>query len=273
LPGAGRAVHDLGGKVAMVTGVGSVGEGWGNGRATATLLARAGAQVFGVDTVAAAAEATQRIIAGEGNLCHVHLGDMRSDSDVQSAVAAAITRFGRIDILVNNVGGSIPGGPLELAEADWDEQIALNLKTTFLGCKHVLPGMIAQRSGAIVNVASIAGIREYVGRTNSAYSAAKAAVIALSRSLALRHAGDGVRCNTVIPGLIHTPLVEHRLAGQIGGGDAANLIAERHAKVPMGHMGDAWDVANAILYLASDEARYVTAAELVVDGGLSATTP
>jgi NAD(P)-dependent dehydrogenase (short-subunit alcohol dehydrogenase family) len=198
---------------------------------------------------------------------------MRSDGDVRSAVAACVALLGRVDILVNNVGGSMPGGPLELTEADWDDQIALNLKTAFLGCKHVLPVMVAQRSGAIVNVASIAGIREYVGRTNSAYSAAKAAVSALSRSVALRHARDGVRCNTVIPGLIHTPLVEHRLAGQISGGDAANLIAERHAKVPMGHMGDAWDIAYAILYLASEEARYVTAAELVVDGGLSATTP
>jgi NAD(P)-dependent dehydrogenase (short-subunit alcohol dehydrogenase family) len=181
-------------------------------------------------------------------------------------------RFGRIDVLINNVGGSLPGGPAELSVADWDSQVDLNLKTTYLGCRFVLPVMVRQGGGVIVNLSSVAGIREHPGRVHSAYSAAKAAIIELSRSVAIQYAECGIRCNSVLPGLMHTPLVEARLAGQVAGGDVEALVASRHAQVPMGRMGDAWDVAHAILFLASDEARYVTATELIVDGGLAAMT-
>jgi NAD(P)-dependent dehydrogenase (short-subunit alcohol dehydrogenase family) len=261
------------GKVAFVTGIGSVGPGWGNGRATATLLARQGAEVFGVDTDEEASAETRTIIEKDGGRCLIERCDMTDSEEVGSAVGNAVAALGRIDVLVNNVGGSLPGGPATMTEADWDAQVALNLKTAFVGCHHVLPVMVRQRSGVIVNLSSVAGIREHVGRTHAAYSATKAAIIQLSRSIAIQHAKDGVRCNTVVPGLMHTPLVETRLAGQIADGDVEALIAARHAKVPLGHMGDAWDVAHAVLFLASDEARYITATELIVDGGYSAVTP
>jgi NAD(P)-dependent dehydrogenase (short-subunit alcohol dehydrogenase family) len=150
----------------------------------------------------------------------------------------------------------------------------LNLKTCFLGCKHVLPVMVAQQSGAVVNLSSVGCMSFGVGgRVNAAYAASKAGVLAFSRSVAIAHVKDGIRVNTVVPGTMHTPLVEHRLAKQMGLNDAAALIAQRHASVPMGRMGDAWDVANAVLFLASDEARYITATQLVVDGGLTAARP
>jgi NAD(P)-dependent dehydrogenase (short-subunit alcohol dehydrogenase family) len=133
--------------------------------------------------------------------------------------------------------------------------------------------MLDQGGGAIVNLSSVAGIRQHLGRPQAAYSATKAAIVELSRAIAIQHAKDGIRCNAVLPGLMHTPLVEARLAHQIAGGDTAGLIAARHEKVPVGHMGDAWDVAHAVLFLASDEARYITAEALVVDGGYSAATP
>jgi NAD(P)-dependent dehydrogenase (short-subunit alcohol dehydrogenase family) len=198
---------------------------------------------------------------------------MTSSAEVGTAVGACLDRFGRSDILVNNDGGSAPGGPATMTESEWDAQVDLNLKTTFLGCHHVLPVMVRQGGGAIVNLSSVAGIRQHLGRPQAAYSATKAAIVELSRSIAIQHATDGIRCNAVLPGLMHTPLVEARLAHQIAGGDVDALIAARHAKVPVGRMGDAWDVAHAVLFLVSDEASYITATELVVDGGYSAVTP
>ena len=170
----------LDGKVAIVTGVGSVGSGWGNGRATATLLARAGAAIYGVDIVRESAVDTREIIVGEGGTCLVREVDMRDPAAVEAAVLDCVATFGRVDVLVNNVGGSVPGGPAEMTVETWDEQIALNLRTAFLGCKFVLGAMVEQGSGVIVNVASVAGIREHSGRVNGAYSASKAAVIELS---------------------------------------------------------------------------------------------
>ena len=260
-------------KVAFVTGIGSVGAGWGNGKATATLLARQGARVFGVDIDLDAAKETQAIIEGEGNTCTVRRCDMTDSDDVAAAVAECVEQFGRIDILVNNVGGSAPGGPATMTEELWDRQVEFNLKTAFLGCHHVLPVMLSHGGGAIVNLSSVAGNRQHEGRPHAAYSATKAAIVELSRSIAIQHAKEGIRCNAVLPGLMHTPLVEQRLAPQIAGGDVEALVAARHAKVPVGHMGTAWDVAHAILYLVSDEGSYVTASQLVVDGGYSSVTP
>jgi NAD(P)-dependent dehydrogenase (short-subunit alcohol dehydrogenase family) len=263
----------LDGRVAFVTGIGSVGPGWGNGRAIATLLARQGARVFGTDIDLAAAEATAAIITGEGHLCAISRTDMTDSAAVADAVADCTARFGTIDILVNNVGGSAPGDPVTMDEAVWDGQIDLNLKTVFLACKHVLPVMVAAGRGAIVNIASVAGIRDQIGRSYIGYAASKAAVIRMSKSIAIGYAKQGIRCNAVAPGLMHTPLVEARLAHQIGGNDTDKLIADRHARVPLGHMGDAWDVAHAVLFLVSDEAKYVTATEIVVDGGVTAARP
>jgi NAD(P)-dependent dehydrogenase (short-subunit alcohol dehydrogenase family) len=263
----------LNGKVAIVTGAGSVGPGWGNGKATAVLLAREGASVFLLDIVETALAETAEIIRAEGGSIGQCVCDMLVPVQVERAVRLCLDQFGRVDILVNNVGGSEPGGPIDMKEEVWDHQIDLNLKTAFLGCKYVLPPMVEQHAGAIVNVSSVAGLRILAGRTHSAYTAAKAGIIAFSKSVAITHARDGIRCNTVVPGLMHTPLVESRLTKQLGVNDAAALIAQRHAQVPIGHMGDAWDIAHAVRFLVSDEAKYVTATEIVVDGGLTAASP
>jgi NAD(P)-dependent dehydrogenase (short-subunit alcohol dehydrogenase family) len=265
---------DLTGKVAFVSGAGSVGEGWGNGKATAVLLARQGAKVFGVDLNPEAVAETARIIAAEGGVCATRTVNMTVAAEVEAAVEDCLARFGRIDILVNNVGGSAPGDPVTMAEEVWDGQMDHNLKTAFLGCKYVLPVMQRQGGGAVVNISSVAALSHQVdGRTNVAYAATKAGVIAFSRSTAIAFVKQGIRVNTVVPGTMHTPLVEHRLAKQLGANDAAALVAKRHASVPMGRMGDAWDIANAVVFLASDEARYITATQLVVDGGLTAARP
>ena len=265
---------DLTGKVAIVTGAGSVGPGWGNGKATAVLLARQGAKVFGIDINADAASITGKIIESEGGTCIVHTCNMLVAREVSAAVETCVERFGRVDILVNNVGGSAPGDPVSMSEEVWDNQIDYNLKTAFLGCKYVLPVMEKQNSGAIVNIASIAGLRHHAaGRTYVAYSSAKAGLIALSKATAMAFVKKGIRCNTVVAGTVHTPLVEARLVKTIGGGDAQALIAKRNASIPMGRMGDAWDVANAVTFLVSDEAHYITGTELIVDGGISAARP
>jgi NAD(P)-dependent dehydrogenase (short-subunit alcohol dehydrogenase family) len=270
---------NLTGRVAIVTGAGSVGptgsQIWGNGKATAVLLARQGAAVFLVDINEEAMAETAEIIASEGGTCQVHRCDMMMAADVQEMVQACVDRFKTIDILVNNVGGSAPGDPVSMTEEVWDRQIDFNLKTAFLGCKHVLPVMLGQGKGAIVNIASVAGMRnDYLsGRSHVGYSASKAGVIQLSRSVAGTYARKGIRVNTVVPGLMHTPLVEYRLARTVGANDAQRLIEARNAAVPMGHMGDAWDVAHAVLFLVSDEARFITATEIIVDGGSTATMP
>lgn len=265
---------NLAGKVAVVTGAGSVGPGWGNGKATAVLLARQGAGVFAIDVAPEAVAETQRIVEGEGGTCIAQRCDMLDSDAVAAAMAACRERFGRLDLLVNNVGGSHPGGPVDMPEEVWDRQIDFNLKTAFLGCKHALPIIEAGgRGGAVVNISSIAGLRMRAARVQAAYSASKAGVIGFSKSVAMAYAARGIRCNTVVPGLMHTPLVEHRLVRQLGANDAEALINQRHAAVPMGRMGTGWDVAHAVLFLLSDEAGHITGTEIVVDGGISAAGP
>jgi NAD(P)-dependent dehydrogenase (short-subunit alcohol dehydrogenase family) len=260
----------LDGKVAIVTGCGSSGPGWGNGKAMAVLLARQGAKIAGFDRDEAAAAETKRIIEDEGGACFVARCDATSAKQVNAFVADCVARFGRIDILINNVGRSEPGGPVELAEETFDEQIEVNLKTAYLLCKAVLPIMERQGSGSVVSVSSVAGLR-YVGKPQVAYAAGKAALLQFTRTTAVIYADRGVRLNCVVPGLMSTPLVR-RLADKYAGGDFEGFSAHRNAQVPMGRMGDAWDVAHAALFLASDEARYVTGTEIVVDGGLTAAT-
>ncbi len=265
---------NLQGKVAFVTGAGSVGPGWGNGKATAVLLARQGAQVFGTDIDAQAAEQTRAVIAGEGGVCVTQVCDMTVSDSVKAAVNACMARFGHIDILINNVGGSAPGDPVSMSEEIWDRQIDHNLKSAFLGCKHVLPVMEKQGSGAIVNVSSVAGFSHQVdGRVHIAYSATKSGLLGFTRATAIAYVKKGIRCNMVVLGTMHTPLVEERLMKQLGPEAAKDLVAKRHAAVPIGRMGDAWDSAHAVLFLVSDEARYITATQLVVDGGLTAARP
>ncbi len=257
-------------KVAIVTGSGSIGPGWGNGKAISVLFAREGAKVVGADIDGDAAALTQQIIAGEGGRSIAVTADVTRASDVRSLVQAALAAYGRIDILVNNVGIAVVGGPAELDEATWDRVMEVNIKSAYLTCHHVLPVMIGQRCGAIVNNASVA-VHGWAGVNYGSYAASKGAMVAMTRTMAIRHAAEGIRANCVLPGLMNTPLVHAALTRVYGReGDIANLIRTRDAQCPMGHMGDAWDTAYATLFLASDEARYITATELLVDGGLSA---
>lgn len=259
----------LQGKVALISGAGSVGPGWGNGRAIAYRFAQEGATVFAVDLKADALTETVARIEEVGGRVTTHLADVTQADQVQTMVEACLTQYGRIDILVNNVGGSKKGGPVELSEADWDAQIDYNLKSVYLGCKAVLPHMINQNGGTIVNLSSTSGLR-WTGSAQVGYASAKAGIIQLSRVVALQHAKQNIRCNTVVPGQMHTPMVEVRLAGQRAGGDVSSLLAQRQARIPLPFVGDGLDTANAVLFLASDEARFITATEIIVDGGMSA---
>jgi len=265
---------DLQGKVAFITGAGTIGPGWGNGKATAALLARQGAKIFGTDINIRAAEETRDLISGEGGACMAHACDMTDSDAVKAAVETCLTHYGRIDILINNVGGSAPGDPVSMSEDVWDLQLDHNLKTAFLGCKHVLPVMEKQGGGAIVNISSVAGFAHQVGgRVHVAYSTAKSGLLGFTRSTAIAYVQKGIRCNLVVVGTMHTPLVEERLMKQLGPEAAKDLVARRNAAVPMGRMGNAWDTAHAVLFLVSDEARYITATKIVVDGGLTAARP
>lgn len=259
----------LQGKVAIVTGAGSVGPGWGNGRAIAYRFAQEGARVFAVDRDESAMRETVERVQEIGGQITTWCADVTDSDAVRQMVQACVDTWGRVDILVNNVGGSRKGGPVNLDEATWDSQIDFNLKSVYLGCRHVLPQMQAQGGGAIVNIASTSGIR-WTGSAQVGYASAKAGVIQLSRVVAIEHAKQNIRCNTVVPGQMHTPMVEVRLAGQRAGGDVDALLAQRQSRIPLPFMGDGIDTANAALFLASDEARFITATEIVVDGGMSA---
>ena len=258
----------LANKAAIVTGAGSIGPGWGNGKAAAVLFAREGARVLAVDRDPRAAEETRAIIASEGGTCEAFTADVTDSAQVLAMVRRCVAAFGTVDILHNNVGILVAGGPVELDERDWDRLAAVNIKSMFLTCKHVLPVMEAKGSGAIVNIGSVSGIR-WLGVPFVAYSTTKGAVLAFTRSVALQYAAKGIRANTILPGLMDTPMVEASLAGAVSGGDVAKMKTARNAQCPTGRMGDAWDVARAALFLASDDASYITGAELVVDGGLS----
>ena len=255
----------LQGKVALVAGAGSVGPGWGNGRATAVRFAQEGAKVFAVDIDESSLKETVR---RAGKNLKTYCCDVTKNKDISAMVKACLKAFGRIDILVNNVGGSARGGAVELSEEDWDRQLDYNLKTVFLACKHVLPVMERQGGGAIVNIASASGIR-YSGSPQVGYAAAKAGVIQFTRVTAVQYGPKGIRVNCVVPGQLHTPMVEARLAKQRAGGDVKKLLSTRVARIPLGFAGDGRDTANAVLFLASDEARFITGAEVVVDGGMT----
>ena len=255
-------------RIAIVTGAGSVGPGWGNGRATCVRFAEEGAKIFAIDRDPdKTAETVERVTAVGGEIV-TYQCDVTSNESVAAMVKACVDLFGRIDVLVNNVGGSAHGGPVDMPEEVWDAQVDYNLKSVFLTCKHVLPIMERQKSGAIVNVASTSGIR-FTGAFQVGYAATKAGVIQLSRVVAVQYAAKGIRVNTVVPGQLHTPMVEARLARQRAGGDVKALLEQRQKRIPISFMGDGRDTANAALFLASDEARFVTGTEIVVDGGMT----
>ena len=256
-------------RVVFITGAGSVGAGWGNGRAIAVRFAQEGAKVFGVDLHPERMSETQDLIASVGGTFVGGACDVMSSESIAMAVQKCIDTFGRIDVLVNNVGGSAKGGPVEMDEQVWDTQVDYNLKSVFLTCKHVLPHMIQQQRGAVVSMASTSGTR-WTGSAQIAYAATKAGIIQMSKVLAVQYAKQNIRFNTVVPGQLHTPMVEVRLAGQRSGGDVQALLEQRQSRIPLPFMGDGRDSANAALFLASDESRFVTGTEIVVDGGMSA---
>ena len=264
-----KAQGRLQGKVAIVTGAGCVGPGWGNGRAIAVRFAAEGARVFAVDKDAAAMDETLALVREAGGDVTPYACDVTDTLAIAALVAACQARYGDIDILVNNVGGPAPGGPVKLSEADWNSQININLNSVFLMCKHVIPVMEQKGSGAIVNIASTSGIR-WTGASAVGYAAAKAGVIQFGRVVAVEYASKGIRVNSVVPGQLHTPLVAAVLARNQSGGDIEALLKRRQARIPLPFMGDGRDTANAALFLASDEARFVTGTEIIVDGGMSA---
>jgi NAD(P)-dependent dehydrogenase (short-subunit alcohol dehydrogenase family) len=255
-------------KVAIVTGAGSSGPGWGNGKATAVLFAREGAKVFAVDLNLAAAEETKAIIEKEGGICGVMKVDVSKLEEVKSMVDQCIKIYGRIDILHNNVGMVVPGGPVETSEETWDRVMAVNLKSMFLTCKYVIPNMEKQGSGVIINISSIAAIR-YTGVPYITYYTTKAGILGFTQCVALQYAQKNIRANCILPGLMQTPFYVEPLKQVYAAGDIPRMIDIRNKQCPTGKMGDAWDVAYAALYLASDEAKYVTGAQLVVDGGIT----
>jgi hypothetical protein len=256
-------------RVAIVSGAGCVGPGWGNGRAIAVRFAEEGARIFAVDRDFDAVRETIDRVKAVGGEIVTHQCDVTGAASVEAMVKTCLDRFRRVDILVNNVGGSAHGGPGEMSEEVWDAQVDHNLKSVFLTLKYVLPVMERQKSGAVVNIASTSGLR-WTGAAQVAYAATKAGVIQLSRVVAVQYADKGIRVNTVVPGQLHTPMVEARLAGQRAGGDVEALLKTRLERIPIGFMGDGRDTANAALFLVSDEARFVTGTEIVVDGGMTA---
>lgn len=256
----------LTGKVAIVTGAGTRGEGIGNGKACALLYAREGARVLAVDIDEGLAQATADQVRAEGGECIAFRADVSRNDDCGAMVQACIDRFGRLDVLHNNVGITNSGGPVDYAEDQWDRMMDINAKSMFLTAKHALPHMQAQRSGSLVNIGSINGVRA-IPFPKLAYAASKAAMIAMSREIAIQYAPYGIRSNVVLVGLIRSPIVEQNNV-RLYGGDLEEMWKKRDAMSPTGKQGEVWDVAQASLFFASDESKYVNGTMLPVDGGL-----
>lgn len=254
------------GKVALVFGAGSSGPGWGNGKAAAVTYAREGAAVVAVDRVADAAEETAAIIRGEGYEALGLAADVTDLGAIARAVEQTLATFARVDILHNNVGITEMGGPVELEEERWQRSLDINVGGIYRTTKLVLPQMLKQRSGVIINISSLASIR-WAGYPYFAYYASKAAVNQATVALALQYADQGIRANAILPGMIDTPLIYHQISGQYQSVD--EMVQARNRMVPTGKMGTAWDVAHAAIFLASDQASFINGVCLPVDGGQS----
>lgn len=261
----------LAGKIAVIVGAGQgPGAGLGNGRATALRFAREGSKVLAVDLDLKSAQETSSLIKEDGGEGVAFEADVTREASLRAAVDEAVKLWGRVDVLHNNVGLSLAGGdasPLEISEAAFDRISAINLRGTIMACKHVLPVMRAQRSGAIINISSIAAWA--TNYPTVAYKTTKAGMIAYTQQIATQNAEFGIRCNVILPGLIDTPMAVDTRA-RTWGKSREEVAAARDARVPLRRkMGTAWDVANAALFLASDEASFITGVALPVDGGSS----
>jgi NAD(P)-dependent dehydrogenase (short-subunit alcohol dehydrogenase family) len=260
----------LEGKVAVIVGAGQMpGDTPGNGRMVAERFAEEGAILLLVDINAAYAEDTLTAVEAYGAKASVLVADITREADCEAIARTAVERFGRIDILHNNVGRSRGDrSTTELDEAMWTELMDMNLKGMWLTCKHVLPVMIAQRSGCIINISSVASLSTQGGKT-IAYKTGKGAVNTMTQHIAIENAAHGVRCNVILPGLIDTPMAINRRAAEQNL-SREEVRAQRAARVPLGRSGTARDIANAAVFLASDDASYITGVVLPVDGGLLA---
>lgn len=253
----------LGNKAAIVTGAGSRAAGIGNGRATAILFAREGAKVLLVDNSSAAAGETLKMIKEEGGEAEIFVADVSKADDCRAMVERAVSRWGRLDILDNNVGIGCPGSVVIVEEKDWDRTMMVNVKSMMLTGKFAVPAMAAGGGGSIINISSISALRP---RGLTAYSASKGAVIALTRAMAIDHANVGVRVNCIVPGPVYTPMV-------YANGMSQELRERRRLASPLKIEGTGWDIGYAAVFLASDEARYITGVILPVDGGVSIASP
>jgi NAD(P)-dependent dehydrogenase (short-subunit alcohol dehydrogenase family) len=259
-------VNRLQDKVTLVFGAGSSGAGWSNGKAAAVAYAREGARVVAIDRVEQAARETVECIEGEHLQALAVQADVTDTGSVAAAVEQAVQAFGRIDILHNNVGTTVMGGPVELDEDAWKRSLDVNLGSVYRTSKAVLPHMVRQGRGVIINISSLASIR-WAGYPYFAYYAAKAAVNQATVALAMQYARQGIRANAILPGAVDTPLIYREISSQYG--SIEEMRTARDRAIPMGKMGTAWDIANAAVFLASDEAAFITGVCLPVDGGQS----
>jgi NAD(P)-dependent dehydrogenase (short-subunit alcohol dehydrogenase family) len=255
--------YRLDGKVAIVTGAGTSGPGVGIGKAISVTLARHGASVMLVDNVAERGEETLRAIEGEGGKAAVFVGDVSIATDCEAMVSAAVEKFGALDILINNAAISRHAAITETSVELYEQVIGVNLSGPFMACKFAIPALVARGGGSIIHIGSVAGVRDS-GSTHPAYSSSKAALLGLTVDLAGAYGRKNVRVNTVLPGMVATPMQQ-----------SVGLISEDlQARLNLlGRMGSAWDIANAVLFLCSDEAAYITGVTLPVDGGATAAMP
>ncbi len=266
--------ESLKGRVAIVTGAGSVPgppdlDLVGNGKACAIVYAREGASVLAVDLSTETAEDTKRMIDAEGGICSVFEADVSNAQDCQSMAQACLNLYGRIDILHNNVGIVKFGSLLEAKEEDWDRTMDVNVKGMFLACRAVIPHMLQQGGGSIVNISSVGAVLPKFPE-ELMYLVSKAAVNAFTQVVAYEFADKGIRVNCIMPGMMDTPLIYEEIM-KLYDGDVEQMRQDRNARVPMKRMGEPWDIANAALFLVSDKAKYITGQILTVDGGLVLT--
>ncbi len=264
-------LYSLNNRVALVAGAGSAPTGLSIGKATALLLAARGAQVVALDIDSALAQGTCDAILAAGGQAMAVQANVASEADMARAVQAAVAHFGGLDIYIANAGIGKLGGPMETSLEDLLRIQAVNVNSLLIGSRLMVPQLLARGGGAIVSLSSVAGLR-YLGYPHLAYSVTKASVIHFTRMLAQQYAPQGIRANTVVPGLIDTPRIQRNVGKAYSAGeDPAEVRRRRDAQVPMGRMGTAQEVARAVAFLCSNEAAYITGTELVVDGGLSGT--